>query len=55
MSEMHFIKFKETGDSRYVYQDKLDKACFQHDMAHGDFKNERYTHLLWITFGVLIM
>ena len=26
-------KFKETGDSRYIYQNKLDKACFQHDMA----------------------
>ena len=31
-------KFKETGDSRYIYQDKLDKACFQHDMAYLDFK-----------------
>ena len=30
-------KFKETGDSRYIYQNKLDKACFQHDMAYGDF------------------
>ena len=25
-------KFEETGDSRYVYQNELDKACFQHDM-----------------------
>ena len=31
-------KFKETGDSRYIYQNELDKACFQHDMAYGDFK-----------------
>ena len=23
-------KFKETGDSRYIYQNELDKACFQH-------------------------
>ena len=23
-------KFKETGDSRYTYQNELDKACFQH-------------------------
>ena len=22
--------FKETWDSRYVYQNELDKACFQH-------------------------
>ena len=26
-------KFKETGDSRYKYQNELDKACFQHDIA----------------------
>ena len=32
-------KFKETGDSRYIYQIKLGKACFQHDMVYGDFKN----------------
>ena len=25
--------FKETGDSRYICQNELDKACFQHDMA----------------------
>ena len=31
-------EFKETGDSNYTYQKKLDKACFQHDMAYGDFK-----------------
>ena len=32
-------KIKETGDSRYIYQNQLDKACFQHDMAYGDFKD----------------
>ena len=33
-------KFKETGDSRYIYQNKLDKTCFHHyDMAYGDFKD----------------
>ena len=25
--------------SRYIYQDELDKACFQHAMAYGGFKN----------------
>ena len=30
-------KFKETRDSRYIYQNKLDKVCFQNDMAYGDF------------------
>ena len=32
-------KFKETGDSNYVYKKELDKARFQHDMAYGDFKD----------------
>ena len=32
-------KFKQTGDSRYIYKNELDKACFQHDMAYGDFKD----------------
>ena len=32
-------KFKETGYSRYIYQKELDNACFQHDMAYGDFKD----------------
>ena len=32
-------RFKEAGDSRYIYQNELDKACFQHDMAYGDFKD----------------
>ena len=30
-------KFKETGDTRYIYKIELDKACFQHDVAYGDF------------------
>ena len=32
-------RFKETGDSRHIYQKELDKACFQHDMAYEDFKD----------------
>ena len=32
-------KFKETGDSKYIYKNKLDIACFQHDMAYGDCKD----------------
>ena len=31
-------KFKETGDTSYIYKNELDKVCFQHDMAYGDFK-----------------
>ena len=25
--------FKETGDSKYIYKNELDKVCFQQDMA----------------------
>ena len=32
-------KINNTGDSRYVYQNELNKACFQHDMAYRDFKD----------------
>ena len=28
-------KSKETGHTKYIYRDELDKACFQHDMAYG--------------------
>ena len=36
-------KIKETGDSRYIYQNELDEAGFQHDMAYGDFKDSHRT------------
>ena len=32
-------KFRETGDTKYIFRNELDKACFQHDMAYGDFKD----------------
>ena len=32
-------KFKETGASQYTYQNELDKACFQHNLAYGYFEN----------------
>ena len=32
-------KIKENGDWKYVYQNKLDKACFQHDIAYRNFKD----------------
>ena len=31
-------KFKETGDTNYIYKNELDKPCFQYDMAYGNFK-----------------
>ena len=27
-------KFKQTGDTKYIYRNELDKACFQHDRAY---------------------
>ena len=32
-------KFKETGDTNYIYKNELDKACFAHDAAYSDSKN----------------
>lgn len=32
-------KLKEKEDSRNICQNKLGKACFQHDMAYGGFKH----------------
>ena len=32
-------KFKQTGDTRYIYRNDLDKACFQHDSAYADHKD----------------
>ena len=29
----------ETEDTNYIYRNELYKACFQHDMAYGDFKD----------------
>ena len=32
-------KFKETGDTNYIYKHELDKACFAHDAAYSDSKD----------------
>ena len=29
----------ETGNTNFIYKNELDKACFQHDMAHGISKD----------------
>ena len=31
-------KFKETGDTNYIYKNELDKVCFAHDPAYSDSK-----------------
>ena len=32
-------KFTEMVDSQYFYQNELDKACIQHDIAYREFKD----------------
>ena len=32
-------EFKRTGDTRYIYRNELDKACFQHDSTYADHKD----------------
>ena len=32
-------KFKETGDTNYIYKNELGKACFVHDAAYSDSKD----------------
>ena len=31
-------KFKGAGDAKYIYQNEVDKTCFQHDMVMGILK-----------------
>ena len=38
-SKERIQKFKETGNTNYIYKYDLDKACFQHDMAYGKYKD----------------
>ena len=32
-------KFMRTGNTNVIYKNDLDKACFQHDMAYGKYKD----------------
>ena len=32
-------KFKETGDTTYIYKNELDKVCFAHGTAYSDSKD----------------
>ena len=32
-------KFKETRNLKYIYKNRLDKACFAHDAAYADSKD----------------
>ena len=46
-SKVRIQTLKEIWDLQHIYQNELDKACFQHDMTYGDFKDlTRRTKLL---------
>ena len=32
-------KFMQTGNTDFIYRNELHKACFQHDMAYGKWKD----------------
>ena len=32
-------KFMQTGNADFIYKNKLDQACFQHDTAYGKSKD----------------
>ena len=32
-------KFMQAGDTNYIYKNELGKACFQHGMAYGKYKD----------------
>ena len=34
-----FKNLEKQEIQKYIYRNELDKACFQHDMAYGGFKD----------------
>ena len=38
-NKVRIEKFMQTGNTDFIYRNKLDKACFQHDMAYGKSKD----------------
>ena len=38
--------FKESRDLKYIYQNKLDKTCFQNDITHREFKDSPRKQIL---------
>ena len=38
-NKVRIKKKKKTGDTSYIYKNEVGKACFQHDMPYGDFKD----------------
>ena len=48
----HLLKAKKECKmySRYIYQNELDKACFQQDMAYGDSIDSPRRTAVWKIF-----
>ena len=47
--EERIQKFKETGDTNYVFKNELDKACFVHDAPYSDSKDlTKIEHLIML-------
>ena len=38
-TKKEFKNLKESGDTKCIYRNELDKAGFKRDMAYGDFKD----------------
>ena len=38
-NEERIEKFMQTGNTNYIYKNDIDKACFQHDMVYGKFRD----------------
>ena len=38
-NEERIEKCMQTGNTDFIYKNEFDKACFQHDMTYGNFKD----------------
>ena len=38
-SKVRIKNFMQTGNTDYIYKNELDKVCFQHYMAYGEYKD----------------
>ena len=38
-NKQNIQKIMQIGDTNYTYKNELDKACLQHDMAYGKYKD----------------
>ena len=39
INKQRIQKFMQTGDTNCIYKNEFNKACFQHDMAYGKYKD----------------